>query len=822
MGTLGYGLNFGTEPLAAPAMICLLLLVAWVALTRWLLPGWAFTRQEMITIAYILLIAAPVAGKAFWIPVVSLVAPHASRDQWQTYETLPTQFRPYGPNLVRDHLADPDRWTVEGGSVAVGEAVFARGRRSGPALVFSTTTTPQEETPTVRATIPLRLVEDGLYHNSYYIFTSLFRVTTEDPAAQWGAVLRPDSPLAPSLELVRGRGESSASFVQPEGFMRLGNFSFQLPAGLEETASIELFFTGVGRMEIADLELRDITAYILTQSGAPVITRSAYEELPPSYRAGVLVRPDNLLSPAGLKFLLTGTVLWGPWLGPMGWWLAFLFLLFGGAFSIGLILRRQWIDRERFPLPLTIPVVELVGAPQETGTGRRLPAIFSSGWFWSGVVLAAGFCLFDLLAGFNDGIAGPTTTIPIRTYLDSPEWGRTWVDINFRILPLAIGIGLLMELNVLISLVLGFLLFRLQFWMGHQTGWDTDGQYPYATSQGLGAFFFYGLTILVLARKYLWNSLRQAFRSERPASEPFGYRTSYAGLVLCAAGLFTWSMLLGSTVVGSLSLTVLGLIVALVYMKLRAECGVPGTSWFGGRILLFVPVVGGLGAIGPLAFGLNAELGRMLSAFSLLIVAGIQLEFLEMARRYGINRWHVPGAIAVALAGGVFIGGWFMLGGSYATGSENWKHSTMTHPAHTNVGETQRAVSQATSAMVADIPDSGIQPREIAFFAGGGVAVVLTVLRQLFAGFWFHPIGFLLGASGTLANVWGSLFLAWLVRLLVLRLGGAASVRERLRPAAVGLIAGTVIGYGVAILANSFVWSVSPGSNLFEPFFSSY
>jgi len=821
-GTLGYGSRFGTEPLAAPAMICLLLLAAWVGVTRLALPGWAFTRQELVTAAYILLVAAPIAGKSFWIPAISVVAPHASRDQWQTYDTLPKQFRPFGPNLLESALQAPERWAARGARLETGQAVYARGERSGPSLAIAPAAGAGGEPSAATASIPLRLVEDGLYHNSYYIFTALFRVRTEDPAAAWTVTLRPDSPAAPPVELVRGRGPTSPTYVHPEGFERRGSYSFQLPGGLEERALIEVALAGEGRLEVADLELRDMTAFALTKVGAPSIARSEYEALPEAYRAGALARPDDPWSLAGLKHVVAGTVMWGPWLGPIGWWLAFLGLLFGGSFAIALIMRRQWIDSERYPLPMTMPLSDLVGRAEEEGleSRRRMPALFRSGFFWGGLALALAFCLFDVAAGFFDATAGPTSNIPLKPYLSGAGWGDAWTGVNFRILPLAVGIGLLLELNVLASLFVGFLLFRLQYWLGHQTGWDADGDYPYPDRQGLGAFVFYGLSVLLLARKYLWATLSKALRGERSAAEPFGYRFSWAALALCAAGLFAWARLLGSSAAGSLSLAVLGLLGALVYMKLRAECGAPGISWFNGKILLFFPVVGGLSVIGPAAFGLNAELGRMLSALSILVVAGLQLEFLEMARRYRIRRWHVPAALAVAIVGGAFSGGWFFLGGAYATGTENWKHSTMVDPWHTNTRETQRIVSQATAEMDPEVPAAGVEPGDIAFYAAGGVAVVLTGLRQLFAGFWFHPVGFLLGASSTVGQAWGSLLLAWMARALALRLGGAATVRGKLRPAAVGVIAGTVAGYAAAIAANSIVWSLSPGSNLFDPLFS--
>jgi hypothetical protein len=52
-------------------------------------------------------------------------------------------------------------------------------------------------------------------------------------------------------------------------------------------------------------------------------------------------------------------------------------------------------------------------------------------------------------------------------------------------------------------------------------------------------------------------------------------------------------------------------------------------------------------------------------------------------------------------------------------------------------------------------------------------------------------------------ELWGSLLAAYLVRLSVLRLGGAATVREKLIPAAVGLFLAALLGHAVFIAVNA-------------------
>ena len=78
-----------------------------------------------------------------------------------------------------------------------------------------------------------------------------------------------------------------------------------------------------------------------------------------------------------------------------------------------------------------------------------------------------------------------------------------------------------------------------------------------------------------------------------------------------------------------------------------------------------------------------------------------------------------------------------------------------------------------------------------AMWAMGAVMVVVTTLRQFFSGFWLHPIGLLLAPThlNDGAN-WGTLLVAYLIRLAVLKIGGARAVRDKLHPFAIGLFVG--------------------------------
>ena len=90
---------------------------------------------------------------------------------------------------------------------------------------------------------------------------------------------------------------------------------------------------------------------------------------------------------------------------------------------------------------------------------------------------------------------------------------------------------------------------------------------------------------------------------------------------------------------------------------------------------------------------------------------------------------------------------------------------------------------------------AGLDPAWIAAGLAALATVAVATLRQLFAGFWFHPVGLVLGATNFMDYIWGSALTAWAVRAAVLRMGGASTVRRRLQPFFVGVFLGAATAY---------------------------
>jgi hypothetical protein len=87
------------------------------------------------------------------------------------------------------------------------------------------------------------------------------------------------------------------------------------------------------------------------------------------------------------------------------------------------------------------------------------------------------------------------------------------------------------------------------------------------------------------------------------------------------------------------------------------------------------------------------------------------------------------------------------------------------------------------------------------------LAMVVAVLRQFIAGFWFHPIGVILGSSHMLEWSWGSILFAGVLRWVVLKLGGAATVKKKLMPLGAGLLIGAVLAFLCMNMLSAYAYA---------------
>ena len=87
--------------------------------------------------------------------------------------------------------------------------------------------------------------------------------------------------------------------------------------------------------------------------------------------------------------------------------------------------------------------------------------------------------------------------------------------------------------------------------------------------------------------------------------------------------------------------------------------------------------------------------------------------------------------------------------------------------------------------------------------AGGAVTIFLFWMRRIFMWWPFHPIGYIIGATGTADRLWCMMLFGWLAKSLTLKLGGIKAYRK-LIPVFMGLILGEFITVGAWVIVDLF------------------
>ncbi len=464
---------------------------------------------------------------------------------------------------------------------------------------------------------------------------------------------------------------------------------------------------------------------------------------------------------------------------------------------------------------------------------------------WLGFAVCFFWCLMRTWHAFNPNVPNMEIDVKLKPYFDAPSWGGMWNSVAFSVSAIVLSIAIFMELNVLLSLVIGFFLFRSLHWLGEANGWNIasagkygSGAYPYGDEQMISAYITYAVCTLFFVRKYLWTTIKQAIKRPTPSApldssgksdeqEPFSYRAAYSMLIGSFVGALLWAQWVGIRPQAMLVLFGAMVLIGFVAMKLRAECGTP-FAWFSPGTRLLIPLLGGMAFFG--ARGTMLASWVSLGMILLFIIPGLQLEFIEVARRARVRSRHILGTLALGIVGGMLIGGWFFLSSMYGIGSNNasfgywftarpWEfypYIDAQQAADAAVASAQQAAA-APAGTPSPPPIAGNRALNPATWGYIGAAVAtagVTILRQAFPGFWFHPIAVILGGTadglGMMMywsfNLWGSLLAAWAIRFTVLKLGGAATVRNRLFPFFIGVFLAAVLAQALLFGVNTYLY----------------
>jgi hypothetical protein len=788
---LASGDAMAEQVLPVPAMTILLLLliiggVVFAAARIQLL-----TRAELVCVFFAMLIALPMITQGMWHRLVALIATPPRTGRFEYIDAYSDNLWPHGPNLLAGRLRE-DAVDFRGAPPDWREIEYELGQT---ATLPETHNAGSEDLGAISVTLPLNVAgRVDIVPGDPHLLSVLARTRDTGPESYvFCRVYEDDS--ANYTEVLQARKADTVTYIHQKGFMRLGVYGLSFSERCRSSLRIEFGLSGRGKVQWADPKLFSVAALENTYKGRKVISESEWNALPPeARRSDLVVRPDRLLSLSGLWFLLQGYIPVRDWIRPVATWGAFMALLIAAVYATNIIMRRQWADGERFGFPNARIPMALMGLDDEAQ--GPFASVWRNRYAWAGFAFAV---IWGGLKGwhfYNSSVPDTSVQVALAPYFQDPGWGAMW-HTSFSVSVFIVSIAIFFELNVLLSMVVGYWIYRSLFWTGEWTDWKVLSGYPWRYEQTIGSYVGYFAAVVFFSRGYLKQVFRSAVRGD--AGDPQDVLSPRGALVLLAGsfvGAALWAVWLGTGVMGIVAFFFFLALVGFVASRFRAECGLPYAYFTPYDAMISVVALGGI-----TMFGASSVLTALLASGFITVsvfffVPGAQLELIQVGRRLRVRPRHITYALLLGLFGGIVIGGWVLLSNAYAQGADTIRYQWAFDSKDWFFGGFKRDLANATTVLQnpgQTAPAGGTHLGTVTIAICAGVTFLLTMLRQFFSGFWFHPIGFVLSSTYMMDGVWGSLLVAWVIRSIVLRFGGATFVRYKLQPFFVGAFVGATL-----------------------------
>ena len=471
---------------------------------------------------------------------------------------------------------------------------------------------------------------------------------------------------------------------------------------------------------------------------------------------------------------------WLAWMPSLLFWTCFTFVLWGTMVCLSTILRRQWVEQEKFAFPLVQLPTEM---SQVTPTDTLLNPFFRRKSMWLAflcpVIIHSVSTLHFYYPIFPE--------IPLRYSTWHLFTEKPWNAIrpfNFDIQPSTIGLSYLMSLDISFSLWAFYLIYKFERLVGSTTGISTllyhKGFVPY---REMGAYLILFLFFCFLARSHLRNVWAKTFSNKTKildVDEPLPYRWAVVGLTITLVGLSTLLMLAGARSFW---------LMLSIFTFFGVVCVID--AWLVTRGLFFIhgsfktPDLF-VSAIGTTRFGAT---NLTLIAFPKRIFFRDRREILmphlvnsfKVSDEAQVNRRHLLIAICLALIVGSITSFYSYLKLAYTKGaitlSRSWIHTISPQEPFR---ELERFLVNPQSTNWQQMA-----------FVGSGALVMFCLLSMQYRFMWWplHPIGFITPGQFPMNNIWFSIFLGWLFKSLVVRYSGLKGYR-RASPVFLGLVLG--------------------------------
>ena len=505
------------------------------------------------------------------------------------------------------------------------------------------------------------------------------------------------------------------------------------------------------------------------------------------------------------------SVPWMLWIKPLLIWGLFVFVFYLTTLCLSTILRKQWVERERFSFPLIQIPIQLAAEP---ASGTLLNTFFKNRLLWAGMVLPVVLHLINgLHAHFPKVPEIPLVYNIYRAFTEKPWYTLGWwpamrLVIYFSV----IGIATLLTLEVSFSLWFFYLFFKLQYIIMNAMGLGIS-PWISCSRQVMGGYLVFVPAVFWIGREHIATIFRKTFgmgdtlisdrqslvTSQRRVSatiddsnEPLPYRFALLGFLIGFIILVVFLVLAGITTWVAI-LTLLSIFITSIVL-----------SWMvvnGGLLLVqapffpseYIDITLGSGALGHKSLAILSFQRTFLRDWGEFMMPNF-LHSFKAADEVKLARRRVVPILGIGIVFAILVSVYASLTLIYTKGAlflQSW--SFVVAP---------RNYFQRMSSLI-QFPIETKWDEVYSMIAGAGFTGFMLWMRHHFVWWSLHPIGYLLGATYPPFHLWSSILIGWFIKYTALKFGGASTYRK-LRPIAFGLIFGEYVMVGLWMIVGFF------------------
>lgn len=491
------------------------------------------------------------------------------------------------------------------------------------------------------------------------------------------------------------------------------------------------------------------------------------------------------------------------WLPPLVGWGVF----FGGMalclLGISFIVGKQWIDNERIAFPIAQVQSALVQAP---AAGRWLSESLGSRIFWIGAGVVLLLRLMQGLNAYFPKFPNIELLYNLRALFQEPPLSYVEGHITLQTFwPIIIALTFFVSTRISFSLWAFVLLLQPPFMYleSHSAKPTTEN----LKNIQLGSVLAFFAMILWTGRHHYLSTLRLMFSRTRPTDDRGRFLhprvagwMALLGFLACCG----WLVVLGMPWYGALFLVGSLVMVWVVMANVVAHSGMPVPTIISGPREWSLPLFGNPDPVRAynashvvIQYHVQALGGMAATASDQLLVYSSHGEKVASDHAPRAGRRLIP-AMVLALVVGYFVAGAVNIRNYYT-----YKQS-MDLRAESPINREVLLDGQPKWTMdhLVKTHRSGAWNPQTAkpvwpWVVGGAAGTGLLAWLQLTVAWWpLHPIGLLMVFSYPLRRIWFSIFLGWLVKVLMIRFGGP-NLFLKARPFFLGIIVGDVLANGL-------------------------